>query len=751
MSVGRKRPVAGLFIGSGQTTTALLALAGALLTSAALGLVPAGASLADSISPSVPCQFQLGFLTLEQLIPDAVGSCIDSEHHGPNGDGLQDTVGGLLVWRKSDNWTAFTDGYRTWVNGPFGMQERLNTERFAWESDDTPAPDSASPLSALGVPTPATPVPTAVISPDAGAASPVPAGAVTAVPDVTSTPPPPAATETPSSNPPGSSASPSTRTGGTSPAPRRADSGSSGGPAATSTPTPKTVPSPSPTNAPIASTEACPPPVLPGRSRCFSLIRTDAPARAAGQAMNAVGPHRPTAPSPAVTLASPALGNSGGYDPSYLESAYNLASASNTSGSGLTVAVVDAYDDPNAEGDLAYYRGFWGLPACTSASGCFRKINQAGAQGSYPAANSGWAVEESLDVDMVSAICQKCSILLLEANSDADADLYAAVNEAADFVPAAVSNSYGTPEYNGQTTDDINFKHPGIAITVSSGDTGYGVNYPASSPYVTAVGGTTLNQASNTGTRNATESAWAGAGSGCSAYEPKPGWQADSGCTRRTVADVSAVANPSTGVWVYDTYSVPAGYNNGWNIIGGTSTASPIVASVYALAGKPVPGSFPSAAPYGQLAALFDITSGANGTCSPAYLCTSGAGYDGPTGLGTPNGVTAFSTVSACSPRPPVSISPVPNGQGGLLVTVAASGANNLLQALQFGTAANGLIDIPGGPTGAVGGFSVPLGTSNVFTFTVRRQATGSTTVPFTVVDNCGSWPTFVGGGAGAF
>ncbi|MFF7187682.1 hypothetical protein ACFZAR_21075 [Streptomyces sp. NPDC008222] len=188
---------------------------------------------------------------------------------------------------------------------------------------------------------------------------------------------------------------------------------------------------------------------------------------------------------------------------------------------------------------------------------------------------------------------------------------------------------------------DSHVNHPGVAITASSGDSGYGVSWPASFPYVTAVGGTSLSRASNA--RGWTESSWSGAGSGCSAYEAKPSWQHDSGCARRTVAGVAAVADPNTGVAVYDTYSNCGGgiVCDGWVEVGGTRVSSPIIASVYALAGNTsqvVDGSYP----YSHTSALNDVTSGSNGSCGDSYLCTAGPGYDGAAGLGTPNGTSAF-------------------------------------------------------------------------------------------------------------
>ena len=339
-----------------------------------------------------------------------------------------------------------------------------------------------------------------------------------------------------------------------------------------------------------------------GHVRCFSLVKGDA---------------------------SPFASGPSGYGPADLQSAYALPSA--TAGAGQTVAIVDAFDDPTAEQDLAQYRSFYGLPPCTTANGCFRKVNENGGTLPMPPPSADWSLEISLDLDMVSAVCPNCKILLVESNTNLDSDLYTAEDTAARLGANTVSNSWGGSEYSGQTADDAHFNHPGVAITASSGDSGYGVSYPAASRYLTAVGGTSLTRGG--GTRGWTESAWSGAGSGCSAYDAKPSWQTDTGCSRRTVADVSAVADPNTGVAVM--------YAGLWWTVGGTSASSPIIASVYALAGNASTvnaGSYP----YSHTSGLFDVTSGSNGSCSPSYLCHGAAGYDGPTGLGTPNGVSGF-------------------------------------------------------------------------------------------------------------
>ena len=331
-------------------------------------------------------------------------------------------------------------------------------------------------------------------------------------------------------------------------------------------------------------------------------------------------------------LIQPALTPSG-YGPSDLQSAYKLPSSTN--GSGQTVAIVDAYNDPTAEADLGVYRAQYGLPACTTANGCFRKVNQTGGT-SYPATDAGWATEISLDLDMVSATCPKCHILLVEATTASYANLGKAVNEAAALHANAISNSYGGGDVSDSSAPYYN--HPGIAVTASSGDSGYGVQFPASSHYVTAVGGTTLTKAGNA--RGWTETVWSGAGSGCSTLNTALTGAASfgTGCSKRAEADVSAVANPSTGVAVYD--STPYGGRSGWQVYGGTSVSSPIIASVFALAGNTA--SINNNYPYSHSGSFFDVTSGSNGSCSPSQLCKARVGWDGPTGLGTPNGTGGF-------------------------------------------------------------------------------------------------------------
>jgi subtilase family serine protease len=366
----------------------------------------------------------------------------------------------------------------------------------------------------------------------------------------------------------------------------------------------------------LKTAHACARPATPAKGLAYCDAVVVGSAKAAAQMAAGVQPNAST-PS--------------GFFPAALQAAYNLPSA--TAGSGQTVAIVDAYDDPSAEADLGVYRAQFGLPACTTANGCFRKVSQTGTT-SYPAKNGGWAEEISLDLDMVSAICPNCHILLVEAKTASILNLGKAVNEAATLHATEISNSYG----GGDETDASApyYNHPGIMITASTGDNAYGVSFPASSHYVTAVGGTHLVYSG--GVR--TETAWSDAGSGCSTQNVALTGAASfgTGCAKRAVGDVSAVADPATGVAVYDSFSYQ-GYV-GWLVFGGTSVSSPIIASVYALAGNAA--SIDNNYPYTHSGSLNDVTSGSNGTCSPTQLCTARVGWDGPTGLGTPNGVGAF-------------------------------------------------------------------------------------------------------------
>ena len=396
---------------------------------------------------------------------------------------------------------------------------------------------------------------------------------------------------------------------------------------------------------PAGERQVCPTPTKPGDMACLSVIKSGK--RAAFQ---------------------PDLINPFAYRPVDLQKAYNLVAASKGRGKGMTVAIVDGGDDPDAARNLAAYRKEWGLPACSTATGagCLVKVNQNGKASPLPIADptGSWEVEEALDLDMVSAICPNCRILLVEAGFDPAnipeqynpgiVQFSAAENSAVGLGAKFVSNSWGGPESFADQAHNAAFRHPGVAITVAAGDEGYGVSYPASTQFVTSVGGTSLLPASGK-SRGWTESAWSGTGSGCSAIQAKPAWQAvddtsPNGCLTRTDNDVSAVADPNTGVWIYDTYPY-LGQTLDWESVGGTSAASPIIAAVYALAGKPKAATYPASYLYqkGHEAHLYPATGGTNGWCETfrAYLCHGESGYDAPTGLGTPDGITAFASTTA--------------------------------------------------------------------------------------------------------
>ena len=347
-----------------------------------------------------------------------------------------------------------------------------------------------------------------------------------------------------------------------------------------------------------------------GVARCFAHVVTDA----RGEPRNGkAGPGATTAPS--------------GYGPNDLRSAYNI-----TTNGTATIAIVDSGGYTNAEADLAVYRSQFGLPPCTTANGCFKKVNQNGLQGSYPRDDNGWAQESALDLDMASAMCPGCKLILVEANSATLANLAASVRTAASLGATVISNSYGGSE-SGSSSYESAYNQPGRAVTVSTGDSGYGTQFPASSPHVIAVGGTHLVRSSTA--RGWTETAWSSGGSGCSTTYAKPSFQSDPLCTKRMEADVSAVGDPNTGVAVYG----PNHSRSQWMVFGGTSVSAPLIGGIYGVTGH---GPGDASQIYAHAGSLNDVTGGTNGSCGGTYFCTSGAGYDGPTGLGTPNGTGAF-------------------------------------------------------------------------------------------------------------
>jgi hypothetical protein len=423
-----------------------------------------------------------------------------------------------------------------------------------------------------------------------------------------------------------------------------------------------------------------------------------------------------------------------GYGPTDLQSAYNLATASASGGTGETVAVVDAYDDPSAAADLAVYRAQYSLPPCNTSTGvgCVTKMNEQGASSPLPAANTSWASEESVDLDMVSAICPNCHILLVEAATNGLSDLGTADNTAVSSGAVFVSDSWNGVEFPSESYyDNVYFNHPGVAIAVASGDSGYGTGWPSATQFVTSVGGTSLTADSGV-SRGWTESVWndsyGATGSGCS-EDPKPSWQtmddsSPDGCLNRTENDVSAVADPATGVATYDSYK-----SKGWAVVGGTSVATPIITSVYALAGTPTPGTYPASYLYqsGQAANLYDVTSGSNGSCETArqYLCNAETGYDGPTGLGTPDDTTAFANTAT-----------------GDVVTVADPGAQGeeagtaVFLAMQGNDSASGQT-LAYSATGLPAGLSIGPSTGRI-TGTLGSAA-GTSTVTVTATDGTGA------------
>jgi hypothetical protein len=477
----------------------------------------------------------------------------------------------------------------------------------------------------------------------------------------------------------------------------------------------------------------CNTPQPPGFARCFAIVRTPSDHRIT-----------PDASGPPPT----ALG------PADIQSAYKLPSA--TAGGGQTVAIVDAFDDPSAEADLAVFRSQYGLPPCTTANGCFSKVDQQGQASPLPANNGGpdgWALEISLDLDAVSSACPNCNILLVEADDNSNANLQAAVDEAVALGAKFVSNSYGGNENSLELRDDTNYNHPGVAVTASAGDSGYGVNYPSASQYVTAVGGTTLTKDTSVA-RGWTESVWFGdppgdgTGSGCSAYEPQPSFQQGISqltavCKNRATVDVSADADPASGLAVYDTDGI-----SGWLQVGGTSLSSPLIAATYALAGTPAAGTYPNSYPYhdpSQSSDLNNITSGSNGNCGNV-LCNAGPGWNGPTGLGTPDGVKAFQgapqglisgQVTDQATGKPVAGVTVTAQPGNYFTRTDANGNYNLT--LAGGTYTLTATDF-GYQSGSQSGVQVTAGQTVTENFAVTALPSG--TLSGTVTDGSGhGWP----------
>jgi subtilase family serine protease len=433
----------------------------------------------------------------------------------------------------------------------------------------------------------------------------------------------------------------------------------------------------------------------PGDAACLALALVPTPASAAGAMAYQLG------------AGSSSRGPAGGLTPGDLASAYGFQPA--VGGAGQTVAIVDAYDDPNIEKDLGTFDGEYALPACTKANGCFRKVSQTGSATLLPPADTaGWSLEMSVDVETVHSVCESCKILVVEANSESLANLAAAVNEAVKLKASEVSNSYGAPESQMGESEQSAYDHPGVVITAAAGDAGY-LNWdyvaafltapempdaPASLPGVVAVGGTSLELKPN-GTRKR-ETVWndsgrpshrefkrfSATGGGCSTIFTAPSWQqsapgwADTACgNKRLDNDVAAVADPYTGLDVYDSYVYEPEFTPGWLTVGGTSLSTPLITALYGLAGGSHGVSYPAATLYthlGEPSSLYDVTTGGNGYCDgeasgpcgqPAIneelgvidcegttSCDAAPGFDGPSGVGAPNGLGAFDGSSQTKP-----------------------------------------------------------------------------------------------------
>ncbi len=423
------------------------------------------------------------------------------------------------------------------------------------------------------------------------------------------------------------------------------------------------------------------------------------------------------------TAPSPAAGDFG-LRPQDVHSAYELPEDAS---SAQTIALVDAYNDPNAESDLEAYSAEFGLPACGSGNGCFKQVNESGETASLPFPRTvselesarkgdaeeraeaelatGWDLEISLDIETAHGTCQSCRILLVEASSSSYSDLEAAERSAAQLGASEISNSWGGPEVDETTSQDSSsaFNDPGVVITASAGDDGYlswgaenadergYANYPASSPHVVAVGGTRLSLGPSGEWEG--ESVWNGSGAGgggCSVVFSAQPWQREVagfsavGCeTKRAVADVSADADPYTGLAIHDTSSTcefryeeaKVKHVMHWCTVGGTSLSSPLIASVFALAGGAGGVAYPSQTLYENAVkeptSVHDVVTGSNGECGRPFeqttglsgctaieegascdakaICLAGTGYDGPTGLGTPAGTAAFQATGAAS------------------------------------------------------------------------------------------------------
>ncbi len=407
----------------------------------------------------------------------------------------------------------------------------------------------------------------------------------------------------------------------------------------------------------------------PGRAACLAMrVLLDT-----GTAGTGASPQASGGAAPSVVRANERTKPYPGFlTPELLHNAYEVPDETPEAHT-QTIAVVDAYDDPTAEADLAVYDKQFGLPSCTTENGCFKKVNQKGEASPLPKVEGGWASEISIDVQMAHGICQSCKVLLVETKSEEFSDLGAGVVSAAKLGATEISNSYGgTEEPADVSLASSAYNHPGIVLAASSGDCGYlntacihdplGANFPADSPNVLSVGGTALTESAGTWT----STAWEEGGSGCSEVFSAGLWQSATagfsatGCgSGRAIADVSAISDPNTGVDVYDSTPEEPGGPTGWGVWGGTSVASPIIAAEFALAGGASGVSYPAATLYahsGEAANLYDVTAGSTGECEGRTICRAAPGFDGPTGVGSPLGLGAFAVAGAPESTSPPTI-----------------------------------------------------------------------------------------------
>jgi hypothetical protein len=372
----------------------------------------------------------------------------------------------------------------------------------------------------------------------------------------------------------------------------------------------------SPAQSAAAKTIATPPVVVVGR---VSTIRPDATSNA--------------------TLAAP-------FSPSTIRTAYGVSSISfngaTGDGTGQTIAIVDAFNDPDIIPDANSFSSEFGLPQFNgSGEPTLQVLNENGGTSltNVPNATAGnWDVEESLDVEWAHSIAPNANVILYEANSAEFSDLLTAVQTAATHpLVSAVSMSWGGSEFSGENSYDSDFTQPGVTFIASAGDSGAPAGYPAYSPDVVAVGGTSLTLNSNS--TYDSESGWSESGGGVSTQESIPSYQVGKingvSTTNRAAPDVSMDADPNTGVYVLDSYDEPGYYLQ----VGGTSLAAPMWAGLIAIAnqGRVLSGLSPLSGATQTLPALYnlpssdfyDVTTGNNGYAA-------GPGYDLVTGLGSP-------------------------------------------------------------------------------------------------------------------